>query len=112
MNTPWFVRLALPSQPVGVRLLVLTLSIGWLGAILASVYLLQYLTKHIGAMGLATAWLAVAAVGLLAVAGHAALGRTKRWQGLLLLLSACGLGAGLLYWAMGTVLWLWVIYGD
>ena len=113
MSSSWVVRLALPSQPLGLRLLVLTLSIGWLGAAGGSLFFLGYMASLPNAPGVpATVCLLIGTVLLLAAAGHAALVRAHRWTGVLFLLGACGVGVFLLYWTFWAALVLGLIYGD
>jgi hypothetical protein len=110
--TSLFVRLLLPFHPLGLRLLVLALSIGWLTTTLGSVLFLGGIVWLPGAPATpALSWLTVSAVLLLATSGHAALVRSHRWTGLLLLLGACGLGTVLLYYALMIFSLMAVIYG-
>lgn len=113
MSSFWLVRLALPSQPLRLRLLVLTLSIGWLGAAVGSIFFLGYMVSLPNAPGAPTTMcLLIGTVLLLAAAGHAALVRAHRWTGVLFLLGACGAGAFLLYWTFWAAIVLGLIYGD
>lgn len=112
MSSSVFVRLVLPSQPLGLRLLVLALSIGWLGAVLGSIFLLGVILSLPDAPGLPPAmWLMLGAVLVLAAAGHSALVHAHRWMGAFFLFGACGLGAFLLYWAFCAAIVLGLIYG-
>ncbi|OUJ68586.1 hypothetical protein [Hymenobacter crusticola] len=110
MTSLWFVRLTLPSHSLGLRLLVLVLSLAWLVATSGSVYLLLYMARRVGSLGIPTAWLTGGAVFLIAMAGYAALVRAYRWTGVPLLLAACGLGAYLLYWTFWMAFVLGLLY--
>ena len=113
MSPSLLVRLVLPSQPLGLRLLVLLLSIGWLGAAAGSIFFLGYMVSLPNAPAAPPAmWLMIGGVLLLAVAGHTALVRAHRWTGAFFLLGACGVGAFLLYWAFWAAIVLGLIYGS
>ena len=104
-------RIAHHSGPWWVRLFVLALSLGWLGASVMAVLFTGYMLWLPGApVPLLSLFLLMGAVFLLATAGYAALVRVHRWVGLALLLGACGLGAYLVMWAGWGALVLGLIY--
>ena len=111
MNPSWVSRLAHPSHPWWARLLVLVLSLGWLGAAVGALAFTGYMLCLPGAPGpLTSLVLMIGAVCIVATAGYVALVRAHRWLGLALLLGACGLGAYLLLWAGWGALVLGLIY--
>jgi len=111
MSASWFARLTLPSQPLGLRLLVLALSIGGLGAAVTSAGVLGYVAVISGQSGLLTAWMTLGAVLLMAATGHAALRRAHRGLGIFLLLAACAVAVVLLFWSLFAVVVTEMLFG-